>query len=158
MSWSLQVSNGDLVLEGGKLGTVTGSNKLLQDFRHYLLEHMGNDPLHPNYGSLIDGGMKSNGQVVDSLIGSTDWNMVTLQLESEIRRIAAAYQKSQLNRAQNDRTYYGKSTLSVSEILAAVTAVNFTQNADALLVEIVIETGDFQLQNISLSLDPVITT
>src|SRR5437868_3509816 len=115
MSWSLRVSNGDLVLEGGKLGTVTGSAKLLQDFRHYLLERMGDDPLHPSYGSLIDGGRLTNGQIVPSPIGGVNWKMITLELESEIRRIAAAYQNMQLQRAKNDSTYYGKSTLTAAE-------------------------------------------
>jgi hypothetical protein len=157
MSWSLRVHNGDFVLGGGKLDVVTGPNKLVQDFRHYLLEHMGSDPLHPNYGSLIDGGMLSDGTVVDSPIGQTDWNMIALKLESEIRRIAAAYQNSQLQRAKNDRIYYGRSTLTANEILAAVSAIHFTQNADALIVEIVIETGDFQLRTTNLVLDPVVT-
>jgi hypothetical protein len=118
---------------------------------------MGSDPLHPNYGSLIDGGMLSDGTVVDSPIGQTDWNMIALKLESEIRRIAAAYQNSQLQRAKNDRIYYGRSTLTANEILAAVSAIHFTQNADALIVEIVIETGDFQLRTTNLVLDPVVT-
>lgn len=157
MSWSLRVSNGDLALDGGKLGVVSGSNKLLQDLRHYILERMGTDPLHPSYGSLLDGGTRPNGQEVPSPLGRTDWNVVALEIESEIRRIAANYQSRQVERAKADRLYYGKSTLDQGEILAAVQAVRFKQSLDALNVYVVIETGDFQLRNLTITLDPVVT-
>lgn len=157
MTWSLNVTNGDLTLDGGKLGIVSGSNKLLQDFRHYILERMGTDPLHPDYGSLIDGGTR-NGQEVPSPLGRTDWKLIALELESEIRRIAADYQRRQVERAKSDRIYYGKSTLTQGEILAAVTDIRFRQNMDALNVYISVETGDFQQHDLALSLDPVVTT
>lgn len=158
MTWSLRVSKGDFVLDGGKLGTVTASNKLLQDFRHYLLERMGTDPLHPAYGSLIDGGVRPNGQVVESPIGRTDWKQIVLELETEIRRIAAEYQRMQVEHAKSDRLYYGKSTLTQGEILAAIPSITFEQNMDALNVNITLETGDFQLAQITVPLDPVVTT
>jgi hypothetical protein len=157
MSWSLRVSNGDLVLDGSSFGTVTNENKLVQDFRHHLLEHMGHDIDHPWYGSLIDGGTKPNGQEVESVISETYWPAVTLRIESEIRRIASVYQRQQLKRAEADRIRYNRSTLAFGEILAAVTDVTFSQNADALFVTVVIQSGRGNPAIVDLTLPPVIT-
>lgn len=151
MSWSLRVSQGDLVLDGPSFDTVTNENKLVQDFRHYLLTHMGQDDMYPWYGSLIDGGTKPNGQTVDSPIASTDWNSVTLQISSEIRRIASAYQRQQIERAERDRTRYNKSTLTMGEVLAAVTDIKFQQIEDTLNVRIFIQSGRDLIGTVSLS-------
>jgi hypothetical protein len=141
MSWSLRVSNGDLVLGGTSFSTVTGEEKLVQDLRHYLLEQMGTDPMHPTYGSVIDGGTLPNGQIVESPIARIDWRNVTLEIEAEIRRIAAEYQRRQLERAKRDRHRYHKTTLSAGEILAEVRDITFTQDQDTLYVEVEIESG-----------------
>lgn len=158
MSWSLRVSNGDLVLGSGGLDTVSRQNKLVQDFRHYLLERLGSDPLYPTYGSTIDGGTALDGSFVESPIASTDWRFAQLQIESEIRRVAAAYQRTQLDRAKADRMRYNKSTLMASEILAAITKVEFAQQADALYVTIYIQTAADTAVVIDATLPPVLTT
>lgn len=157
MSWSLRVSQGDLTVEGGKLGTVTSENKLLQDLRHYLLERMGSDPMYPSYGSLIDGGRLPGGQEVPSPIGSHDFQSVALELESEIRRVAGEYQTNQVNRAKTDRRRYNRVTLSAGEILVAINFIRFEQRQDTLLVHVGIETGTSRELNITLPLAPVFT-
>lgn len=157
MSWSLRVSNGDFVLDGTHFGTVTHENKLTQDLRHFLLTRMGTDPQSPTYGSLIDGGVKPNGQEVESVIARTDWGQVKLELSAEIRRIAAQYQRTQVERAKRDRLRYNKSTLTPGEILLAINDIRFVQNADALLVTIVLQSGRGQDINLDLELPPVYT-
>lgn len=157
MSWSLSVINGDLVLSGTKFGVVSNENKLVQDFRHYLLERMGTDPAYPWYGSLIDGGTKPNGQMVTSVISDTDWPSVTLRIESEIRRIANLYQRKQIERAQSDRNRYNRSTLTMGEILAAIVNIGFQQQADALFVTITLQSGRNTQASINLTLPPVLT-
>jgi phage baseplate assembly protein W len=152
MSWSLRVSNGDFVLDGRSFGVVTNENKLVQDFRHYLLTHMGQDPAYPWYGSLIDGGIKPNGQYVESPIASTNWESVKLRIEAEVRRIANSYQQQQIDRAQADRARYNKSTLSLGEILAAVTDIRFQQTQDTLNVEIALLSGRNDQQQITFGL------
>lgn len=152
MSWSLRVSNGDLVLQSGKLGIVSGQNKLVQDLRHFLLERMGSDPLHPDYGSLIDGGVTPAGRTVASPIGGTDWRFVALELEADIRRICALYQNGQVERARKDRQRYNRVTLTPAEILLAVTDVTFQQNMDTLNVTISLSTGAGTTENLSLAL------
>lgn len=157
MSWSLRVSNGDLVLDGGHLGTTSGEGKLLQDLRHYLLEKMGSDPMYPWYGSLIDGGRMPNGRIVNSPIGGYDFRSIALDIETDIRRIAADYQRRQLERAKADRLRYNKTTLTAGEILAELTFVNFEQRQDALVVHIGVMTGNMSEKRLELHLDPVIT-
>src|SRR4051812_881906 len=121
MSWSLKITNGDLSIGAGQMETVTRDAKLVQDFRHFLLTRLGSDVAYPWYGSNLD-----------DLVSTTDWRFAEVQIESEVRRIANRYQRLQLERAKADRLRYNKSTLTVGEILAAVTAVKFEQRADQL--------------------------
>lgn len=169
MSWSLQVKRsrdengrlkpgGDLVLTGTSLATVTNEQKLVQDLSHWILERMGNDPLHPGYGSLLDGGVTPGGQQVESVIGKGNYGLIRMEIEAEIRRIAAAYQRMQIDRATKDRNRYNKSTLTGGEILAAVTDVTFVQSADSLTVTIHIVSARNHAATINLALPAVITT
>ncbi len=144
MSWSLQLRGGDLVINGAKLGQVTGSAKLVQDLRCALLEHQGNDDMHPSYGSLIDGGMDDNGREVESLLGGMNWELIALRVESEIRRIAQTHQQGQLQRAKQDRYTYGDSTLNPTELLLNVSQVEMFHTQDTLLVRVHISTGSGQ--------------
>lgn len=150
MSWSLKISNGDLVIGQGQLDTVIRDGKLVQDFRHFLLTRLGSDPLYPWYGSSIDGS-----DTVESPIATTDWAFARVQIESEIRRCAAQYQRLQFDRAKSDRLRYNKSTLTAAEILAAITDITFNQEADALTVKIFIVTATDSEHIIDVTLPPV---
>src|ERR1051325_1057251 len=108
MSWSLQVSYGDFPVSGNSLGIVAGANKLGQDLRHWVLEKMGTDPLHLDYGSLIDGGRTSDGVEQESIIGHVNDRNARVLIESELRRIIQAYQRQQIARAKADRLVYNK--------------------------------------------------
>lgn len=132
------------------MDTVIRDGKLVQDFRHFLLTHLGSDPLYPWYGSSIDGS-----ETVESPIATTDWAFAKVQIESEIRRCAAQYQRLQLERAKADRLRYNKSTLTAAEILAAITKVDFNQQADALYVKVFISTATDAEQIIDVTLPPV---
>ena len=140
MSWSLQLRAGDLVVGGASFGVVTEQNKLVQDLRCAILERMGTDEDHPWFGSLIDGG-RLNGVEQESLIATTDWNVAVLQVESEIRRIADQYQKQQIARVEQDRTVYGKPTLTPGEILMGISNIQFFQAQDNLLCRVTLITG-----------------
>jgi hypothetical protein len=165
MSWSLRVSNGndgtvagDLVLDGQHFGTVINEAKLVQDLRHFILSRMGDDALHPSYGSLLDGGVTPDGRVRESVIGQMNSRLMQLEIESEIRRIARVYQNMQVDRAKRDRARYNKSTLTGGEILAAVTNVSFKPVADSLTVIVTIQSARGGEANLNLDLAPVITT
>lgn len=132
------------------MDTVTRDGKLVQDFRHFLLTHLGSDPLYPWYGSSIDGS-----ETVESPIATTDWAFAKVQIESEIRRCAAQYQRLQFERAKADRLRYNKSTLTAAEILAAITGIDFNQQADALYVKVFISTATDAEKIIDVTLPPV---
>lgn len=141
MTWSLRIRNGDLMLSGTEFDQVTGSNKLVQDLRCAILERQGTDDLHPDFGSLIDGGRDSNGNLVNSIIGGQNWNYMALIVESEIRRIASELQDRQVARAQQDRYTYGKATQTSGEVLKQISSVNMVQVQDSLVVQVGLITG-----------------
>lgn len=140
MSWSLQLRNGDLTVDGARFGTTTNQAKLVQDLRCAILERMGTDEDHPWFGSLIDGG-RLNGVEQESIIATDDWNIAVLAVESEIRRIVGQYQSQQIVRSEQDRSVYGKPTLTPPEILMGLGGIQFFQAQDNLLCRITLITG-----------------
>lgn len=134
MSWSLQISDGDFRVDAAHLSSVTGQAKLVQDFRCALLEQMGTDNLHPDFGSLIDGGVTPDGTHNPGVIGMEDIELVTLTIETEVTRIARNMQRAQLTRAKQDRFTYGRATLDPQEVLLAMTGIEFEQKEDTLQV------------------------
>lgn len=142
MSWSLALRNGDLALGGTQLATVTGSQKLVQDLRCALLEPMGTDPVHPSFGSLIDGGRRADGTVVPSPLGGNNWSRIALQIETEIRRIADEHRQRQLTRAQSDQMIYGRPTLDAGELLIEIVNIAMTQIQTTLLIQVTLQVGD----------------
>jgi hypothetical protein len=142
MSWSLEVRNGDLTVGNASLGVVTAEQKLVQDLRHYLLEKMGTDNLHPGYGSNLD-----------SAIGSDFFGEAALFVESEIRRICAEYQERQIERAKADRYRYNKTTFTAGELLLQVDSVDLLQNGPTLSVNIALTTGSDRSVILSLPLE-----
>lgn len=136
MSWSLQITDGDFRVDSAHLGTVIGQNKLVQDMTCAIMERMGTDNLHPEYGSLIDGGRTPDGVTATSVIGDSDTEMVALRIETELTRIARQLQNQQLTRAKGDKMTYGKATLSPQEVLMELQGVEFVVNQDQLLVTV----------------------
>lgn len=134
MSWSLQITHGDFQVESAHLGTVTAQAKLVQDFRCAILEQMGTDNLHPDFGSLIDGGTTPEGVTSNGVIGETDLNLVALVIETEINRIARYMQRAQLSRAKSDKMTYGKATLVPQEVLLQLNGIDMTQTEDKIKV------------------------
>lgn len=140
MSWSLQLRGGDLTIGGASFGVVTQQQKLVQDLRCAILERMGTDPDHSWFGSLIDGG-RLNGVEQESIIATDNWDVAVLAVESEIRRIVDLYQKQQILRTEQDRTTYGKPTLTPGELLMGVGNLEFFQAQDNLLCRVTLVTG-----------------
>jgi hypothetical protein len=134
MTWSLQISHGDFQVEGAHLGTVTGQQKLVQDFRCAILEQMGIDNLHPDFGSLIDGGTTPEGVTSTGVIGTIDAQAARLTIESEINRIARYIQRAQLERAKSDKMTYGRATLVPQEVLLSLNGITIEQIEDRLRV------------------------
>lgn len=134
MTWSLQITHGDFAVESAHLSTVTGQQKLVQDFRCAILEQMGIDNLHPDYGSLIDGGTTPEGVTSTGVIGTIDTQAAKLTIESEINRIARYLQRAQLERAKSDKMTYGRATLVPQEVLLSLNGISIEQIEDRLKV------------------------
>lgn len=154
MTWSLQMQHGDLALGGAHLGVVTAEQKLVQDLSHWFVERMGTDTLHPGYGSLFDGGTKPNGQEVDSLIGSNEFQFTATLIESDIRRIVQEYQARQLERAKSDRLRYNKTTLTGGELLISLNDIQMFQDQDTLRVTLSITTGSGRSVTVDVPIPP----
>lgn len=142
MSWSLQIKSGDLNLSGPDgYAIVRGPQKLIQDLRNWLLEKRGTDPLHPHYGSTLDGGM-DRGIRVDSFIGTTITQEALLDIEAEIRRVLNAYQAQQSNRLRQDMVRFGGlNTFDANEVLESVQDVSIRQIGDVVVVRITLATS-----------------
>ena len=152
MTWSLQTRNGDLTLGNASYGTVTGEDKLVQDLRAYILEPRGTDSAHPLFGSLLDGGLNTDGSFSKGLIGHTNNAFTELEVESELRRIISDYQARQLQRAKDDRLIYGKTTLTKGEILLGVTFINVEAKTDTLSITLSLETAKGTTVELALNL------
>lgn len=150
MSWSLQLRHGDLALSGASFGTVTNGQKLVQDLRCWILERMGNDSMHPAYGSLIDGGIRPDGTIELGMIGETDPEYALMVIEGELHRIVSEYQAQQLARAKGDRFTYNKATLTAREVLLSLIGIEATMLGDSLTLTLSIQTGN---GNFDLSID-----
>lgn len=151
MSWSLNLRNGDLTVDRGQLGVATGFNKLAQDLRCHLLERMGNDRLHPGFGSVLDGGTREDGIEIESIIGETDEGLIVSFISGEINRIVQEHQAKQLERAVEDRLRYNKTTLSDEEILEAAD-VKLVHTEDTMMVHITLRSSTGAQQRIGIPL------
>lgn len=142
MSWSFNIEGGDLDFVSKKNGAsiVTGRNKALQDIRAALLEPMGSDPMHPDYGSLLDGGRLPNGSIASPLIGQDRSH--TFQIEEEISRILRYLMDKQEQRTKADIQNYGRSTLSASETIAGVKEISSRMFGTTLVVRVEVTMQD----------------
>lgn len=141
------MQGGDLSLGGpGGFSTVTGTQKLIQDLRNWILEPRGTDPDHPEYGSVLDGGTLPDGTVLESPVGSILDASVIMNMESEIRRILTAYQQQQLDRLQRESALYnGKNTFAPGEILYSIDKVDVQQYIDVAIATVTITTSSGQI-------------
>lgn len=153
MTWSLKLQNGDLVISGSGLGTADNEAKMVQDLRCQLLEKMGNDVLHPEYGSLIDGGITPDGTVNESVIAGDDWGLAKIKVQNEITRVINDYQRRQLERAKFDRAQYGKQTLTPREVISGINGITFVESLDQLIVQVHLQTMSGQSETIDLTVN-----
>lgn len=160
MTYSLNIRGGDLSLGGpGGLSTITGTEKLIQDLKCWILEPMGTDPLHPDYGSMLDGGNVPGSGVQAGLIGTTLDNVALLKVEAEVKRILTLYQQQQINRIQIEQSIYnGKNTYTFGEVLFSIDSVIATQFKDTVIVNVSIRTANGQTLTFSQPLGGTGTT
>lgn len=145
MSWSLQIQNGDLAFGSNGFATVNGGQKLIQDLRCAVLEPAGDDPMHPTFGSVIDGGVDSNGITQSGVIGEPNDSASATFVGAEIQRVCRAYQSQQIARNSSDVSIYGKSTLTADEALLEIGQITVNQTTDHILITTQLQTGSGSL-------------
>lgn len=135
MSYSLEIRNGDLGLEGNSFAKISGSAKLEQDLRCAFLTPYGQYEVWPEFGSSLDD------DASDTIIGQINWNAAAGAVQAEINRVIAVYQRQQIARNQYDASRFGKTTIDANETLLSVKAINMVRSQDYLLVNVELEVG-----------------
>jgi len=141
---SMQVSNGDLVLDsGGRLQFVVGSNKLVQDLALWLEEQYGIGYTTPNFGSTLY-----------SMIGGPITSSTLSQVQAEIQRIISLYSAQQLQNLQNLQQSSQLSYYNKSEIIQSVGDITVLQGTGFINATVAISTLNGQQFALNLLITP----
>lgn len=135
MSFSLQVSNGDLVMQGSQLGIVYGAAKLKQDMTLWLSERYGIDRFHPFYGSNYQNYI---GGIVSYSTKTTVYN--------ETMRVLDNYQRVQFAAFKANPSLF-----SLSEIMWSINTVNVGISYDTVNVAVNVSNGQQQSTTTTIS-------
>lgn len=128
MSYSLAVSDGDLVQEGSALGLVFGVDKLKQDIHLHLSEQYGADRFHLGMGSILQ-----------DFIGGIVNESNRVEVYGEVLRVLQNYQTLQVKRFKDQ-----PQSLSSSELLVSIDEIDVTVQYDSINVKIKLRNGSQQ--------------
>jgi len=141
---TIQVSNGDLVLDsGGRLQFVVGADKLTQDLALWLEEQYGIGYTTPNFGSTLY-----------SMIGGAVTSSTLSQVQAEIQRILSLYSAQQLQILQNLQQSSQLSYYNKSEIIQSIGDITVLQGTGYINATITISTLSTQQFNLNLLITP----
>ncbi len=135
MSYSLAISNGDLVQQGSRLGLVYGVDKLRQDINCWLLERYGGDRFHVNMGSILQ-----------EFIGGIISESSRAEVQAEIFRVLQNYQSMQLKRFKEN-----PQQLSASELLVSVDDIATSVGYDTIWASVKLRNGSNQSTTIKVA-------
>jgi len=136
---TIEVSNGDIKLKNGKISFVTGTNKLIQDLSRWLQEPLGTGFTTPNFGSTLY-----------QYIGTTQADLSTSAIESEVYRVLQLYQGQQildLQKAQNSATL---SNWNKSEVIQSIVSINAYAQQSTVVVAVELNTLNNNLVNMNI--------
>jgi phage baseplate assembly protein W len=142
MSFDLKLVNGDIVVEKGDLGIVSGGNKLVQDVLKLISTQLGTNPFFPAYGCVITSALI--GTAYDE---SFVQDVATQQLEAALERLMAA----QLEQLSNNQV------VTADEQLAAFKDVRVSRDLNdprAFYVGLTIISKAFQQIPVSFIISP----
>jgi phage baseplate assembly protein W len=120
MSYSLAISNGDLVRQGSNLAVVWGIDKLKQDLQLWVAERFGGDRFHTNMGSTLQ-----------DYIGTVVSRRTKAEIEDEVMRMLDNYQRVQVYGFKREPRHY-----SLTQLLERVSDINISVTYDYLLVSV----------------------
>ncbi len=136
MSYSLKIKDGDIVPSNGKLKTIEGLEKLIQDLRLWLLEALGTDRFHPKFGSSLD-----------DEIGTIDPKIASVNVKAEILRVLQNYQVAQSNKIQKEKWIYQNSIMkqgywimSKEEVLSSINGIQISTQGSIMNVQVSLTT------------------
>ena len=128
----LKLTDGDWSFPGDGTGLlVEGSNLLLQGFREWLIERLGIDSLHPEYGSRLWGMIGGRSQ--------------SFSLEEEVRRVSLEYVRQCQALYNLHPTWFQSSEVPVR--LLGVSASTQDSNGTVMVM---VETLDGQTRSITV--------
>jgi hypothetical protein len=141
---TIQISNGDLVLDsGGRLQFVVGTNKLVQDLALWLEEQYGIGFTTPNFGSTLY-----------SMIGGPITSTTLSQVQAEIQRILSLYSSQQLQVLQNLQQSSQLSYYNKSEIIQSIGSITVLQGTGFINATVNLSTLNNQELNLNLLITP----
>lgn len=135
MSYSLKISDGDLVAQGNQLQLVFGVDKLKQDVNLWLLERFAGDRFHLMMGSILQD------FIGDIMSGST-----RAEIHAEVLRVLQNYQAVQLRRLKES-----PQLLSTSELLVSIDDIATAVSYDTVSVAIKLRNGSDTAATIRIS-------
>lgn len=126
---TLALVGGDLALGEGGYRTLTGAARIRQDLGLALAEPYGNDPYHPEYGS-----------VLYAHIGDPLTPELELLVRSEVVRVLQQYVDSQQAQIAADALSGSRSRFSHQDVIKAVSSINTDVQYDTIKVTIALKT------------------
>jgi len=141
---TLQVKNGDLVLDsGGRPVFITGSTKLVQDLSLWLNEDYGVGYTTPNFGSTLSG-----------LIGGGITAGSIAQVQSEISRVLELYRSQQIQDLLEAQQLQQLGNWNKSELIQSIGDVQVTPGYGFLQVTVALTTLNSAMIDLNLLLTP----
>lgn len=135
---TLALSGGDLVVGPGGLRMLDGAAKLRQDIALALGEEYGHDPYHPGWGS-----------VLQQYVGEPITEDTPMLVQAEVNRILQQYIAYQRQRLEAASLNGQPHTISTSEIIRTVNAIDVSVEYDTVSVLIDLTTMAGQTMKIS---------
>lgn len=135
MSFSLKLTDGDLVALGDQLDLVFGKEKLIQDVDCWLRERYGGDRFHLSMGSILQ-----------EFIGGVASGSTQAEVHAEVLRVLQNYQAVQLRILRENPTL-----LSTSEMLVSIDNIIVQVNYDTVQVACKLRNGSGNTATISVS-------
>ena len=141
---TLQVKNGDLVLDsGGRPVFITGSTKLVQDLSLWLNEEYGVGYTTPNFGSTLN-----------ELIGGGITQGSIAQVQSEISRVLELYRSQQIQDLLEAQQLQQLGNWNKSELIQSIGPIQVTPGYGFLQVTVALTTLNSAMIDLNLLLTP----
>jgi hypothetical protein len=135
MSFSLQVVNGDLAVQGSQMGIVYGVDKLKQDLTLWMVERYGIDRFHPGMGSYFQ-----------NYIGGIISYATQAMVRNEAERIVDNYTRVQRRGLREAPSLY-----SLSELLNSINSINVGVGFDTVSVAVSVSNAQQQSTTVAVT-------